>query len=400
MLPSRTVRSVAPALGALSLAAAVVAASPAAASEQDHHAPSLAAHTILSGASLVHRVNGVDQPLSGPDDLVHLGQRMFVAFQNGVGSTGTPAGGNTASTLVEFTPSGRVLAQWDLTGKIDGLGADWSTGMVAATVNEDGNSSLYTLDPAAGRLIHYAYDSLPHGGGTDAISFVNGRLLVSASAPATAGASVPAVYWVTLHRPTSRGGEGVAHTVGLFNDNATASSANETTLGQPVTLKLSDPDSNTVVPSASPRFAGDFMLDSQGDQQQVYVSHPGRPDQQLAVLALNAMVDDTAFATSGRDVLYAVDSTANRVVALSGDVRPGQALVSVTPDSGVNYLGQLDLGTGAVSRVTVSGETVQPKGLLFLGSPNGSGNPGDGQHADDTGRDGPHTAPAKNDANS
>lgn len=380
-MSSRTVRSLAPALGAVSLVAAVATASPAAAGEQHSPAASLAAHTVLSGKSLTHDVSGKKQSLSGPDDLVHLGQRMFVAFQNGVGSTGTPASnGNPASTLVEFTPAGRVLGQWDLTGKIDGLGADPATGTVAATVNEDGNSSLYTLKPSAGALTHYAYDSLPHGGGTDAISFLHGQMLISASAPtATDG---PAVYSVTLRPPATAGGTGVAHTVGLFTDNATATSANQTTLGKPVTLKLTDPDSNTVVPGAAPRFAGDFMLDSQGDQQQIYVAHPGAPNQHLSVLALSAIVDDTAFATTGHDVLYATDSAADTVDALTGKVSPGQAFVSVTPDTGANSLGRLNLNTGAITPVTVTGQTVHPKGLLFLGAQDGSDNTGDTHDAD------------------
>ncbi len=55
----------------------------------------------------------------------------------------------------------------------------------------------------------------------------------------------------------------------LFPDDATAESANT---GQPTTLALTDPDSNTVVPESSPRFSGDFMVDSQGGLQQIYVS--------------------------------------------------------------------------------------------------------------------------------
>jgi hypothetical protein len=37
----------------------------------------------------------------------------------------------------------------DVTGHADGLVADPSRGGVIETVNEDGNSSLYTVDPAA-----------------------------------------------------------------------------------------------------------------------------------------------------------------------------------------------------------------------------------------------------------
>jgi hypothetical protein len=136
------------------------------------------------------------------------------------------------------------------------------------------------------------------------------------------------------------------------------------------------------VPAAAPRFAGNFLLDSQGDQQQIYVARPGAPDQHLSVLGLSAIVDDTAFATTGRDVLYAADSTADTVDALTGEVRPGQAFVSITPDNGANSLGRLDLNTGTITPVTVTGQAVQPKGLLVLSGRDGSDHPGDSQGAD------------------
>ena len=41
---------------------------------------------------------------------------------------------------------------------------------------------------------------------------------------------------------------------------------------QSVRLALTDPDSNEDVPSYAPRFAGEFMLTSQGDQEQIFVA--------------------------------------------------------------------------------------------------------------------------------
>jgi len=58
-----------------------------------------------------------------------------------------------------------------------------------------------------------------------------------------------------------------------------------------VPLALTDPDSNAVVPAASPRFGGDFMLDSQGDSQQVYVSGATSDDPQLSLLKLSQRVN-------------------------------------------------------------------------------------------------------------
>src|SRR6516162_3041778 len=71
-----------------------------------------------------------------PDDIAYLGGHLYVGFQNNVGSQGEAAGsGNLDSTLVEITPTGSVVKQWDVTGKIDGMGADPATGRVFLTVN-------------------------------------------------------------------------------------------------------------------------------------------------------------------------------------------------------------------------------------------------------------------------
>ena len=96
------------------------------------------------------------EDLTQPDDIVTLGGNLYIGFQNGVGSQGeASASGNLDSTLVEVTRTGSLVKQWDVTGKIDGMGADSATGQVILTVNEDSNSSLYT--ESAGTVTHYTY---------------------------------------------------------------------------------------------------------------------------------------------------------------------------------------------------------------------------------------------------
>ena len=253
-----------------------------------------------------------------------LGGKLYAGFQNGVGSQGEVApSGNLDSTLVEFTSAGSVVKQWDLPGKIDGMGADPATGQVIATVNEDSKSSLYTVSGAT--VTHYTYSPspLPHLGGTDAVAVYKGKILISASAPGTAGkapASAPAVYAVTLNS-----GAKTASAVPFFADNATATGVNA---GQKVTLALTDPDSNIVVPSSSRQFAGDFMLNSQGDQELIFSGVSG---QNLQVLKITKPVDDTAWATSASGTLYTTDSGANTVDAITGSFRPGTAYTAVAP---------------------------------------------------------------------
>jgi hypothetical protein len=148
---------------------------------------------FASGAKIFHRAPKGREAVSNPDDITFLDGHIFVGFQNGVGPQGQASPtGNKNSTVVEFSLRGRAVDQWDVVGKCDGLTADPLTGQVIATVNEDANSSVYLIDPAAGRVVHYRYNKpLPHKGGTDAIEIYRGMVLISASAPGTTGKPAP-----------------------------------------------------------------------------------------------------------------------------------------------------------------------------------------------------------------
>ena len=354
-------------------------ASPAHPAAPKQNFPSYSVKVILKGANLRHKNSktGKNEALSLPDDITQYGGNLYTAFQNGVGPQGQAAtDGNKDSTIVEFTPGGSVVGQWDVTGKVDGLTANPATGDVIATVNEDLHSSLYDVTPG-GTVVHYQYNkALPHNGGTDAISFYKGQMMISASAPGTTGAAAPnakypAVYVVTLNSTTR-----VATVKPYFWDESSAHRAN-VHLGAGVKLALTDPDSNEVVPSVAPRFRNDFMLTSQGDEEQIYSANSGS----LWVLKLPASVDDTAWATSWGGTLYATDNGAGTVNAVDSRLFwPGTAFVAVTPcdENGApatcpgpgfpaNYLATVNLATGALTKVALSGAALQPKGQIFIG---------------------------------
>jgi hypothetical protein len=229
---------------------------------------------------------------------------------------------------------------------------------------------------SGGTVTHYAYTQspLPHMGGTDAISVLNGKILISASAPGTSGkapANAPAVYVVTLNS-----GAKTAAVAPFFAINASAMAVNGTNAGKTVTLALTDPDSNMVVPSSSAKFAGDFMLNSQGDQQLIFSNASG---QNLQVLKISKPVDDSAWATSASGTLYTTDAGADTVDAITGSFKPGTAYTAVAPCNAnsaptvcptppsypANSLGTINLTTGTVGMVTISGP-VTPKGMVFV----------------------------------
>jgi hypothetical protein len=348
--------------------------------------PSLHVTQIASGKNLHHafRPNGKGaahtEALSKPDDITQLGRDIFVTFQNGVGPQGQAStDGNLDSTVVEFSPSGHAVAQWDLAGKCDGLTADPDTGTVVATVNEDLHSSLYTIDPDGGSATHYSYNEpLPHNGGTDAISVYHGQLYISASAPGTTGAAAPnakypAVYVVTLNARAK-----VAHVSPVYYDEAPAYQANGSHAGKTVDLALTDPDSSEVVPWAAPQYGGDFMLDAQGDQELIFDHFTGW-HQHLTALHLPASVDDSAWATERHGALYVTDATNNTVDAVTGRFTEGTMYSSVTPCNAnsapatcpapgfpANYLATVNMKTGALTPVQLTGPALLTEAMIFV----------------------------------
>ena len=347
---------------------------------------------ILSGMALAHSFTPLGssarrtEPLTQPDDITVLGRHVFVAFQNGVGPRGEAStNGNRDSTVVELGLTGRPVSQWDIAGKCDGLTADRSGRRLIATVNEDANSSVYLIRPGAPRahqVRHYSYNKpLPHKGGTDAISVYRGMILISASAPGTTGAAAPQPGYPAVYRVTFDPASHIATVHPLFYDEARATIANvgSQARGRQVALALTDPDSNAAVPSDARRFAGDFMLTSQGDKEQIYVTRAARRSQRLFVLSLSNAVDDTAWVTTSFGRLYATDHDGDTVDMVTGLFRPGDVFAAVTPCDAngapatcpapgfpANYLGALSPWTGHLTRVPLRGPDLQPQGLAFV----------------------------------
>ena len=349
--------------------------------------PSYDVRQILSGQSLHHWYTRAGsgkahrEALTKPDDITMTGGKLFVGFQNGVGPQGQAStDGNRDSTIVEFAPNGTVIGQWDVRGKCDGLTADPYNGQVIATVNEDLNSSLYSIHPWDGQVRHYWYSQpLPHHGGTDAISFYNGQMLISASAPGTTGAAAPNAAYPAVYSVTLDQAKHVAYFRTLFYDESSATAANGPHAGKTVKLALTDPDSSEVVPWFAPMFGGDFMLTSQGDLEQIYVHGAGSRYQHLSVLTLPVSVDDTAWSTSWHGAFYATDNGADTVDVITGSFWPGTAVVAVTPCNAnsapatcpapgfpANYLGQLNMYNGQITPLKLHGASLHPQGLIFV----------------------------------
>jgi hypothetical protein len=327
---------------------------------------------------------------SGPDDICRLDGHLFVGYQNGVGPNGEANGsGGTVSTLVEYNDDGSIATQWNLVGKIDGLGSDAPNHRVIATVNEDSNSSLYTITPSAApsvQVVHYSYSPNPSptsgsgplltGGGTDSITVMpSGAILVSASNPQSLGANpqtitggpLTAAFLVALSAPS--GSTGTASLSPSFLDDSQATIAPADTTS--AALDLSDPDSNSYVPYSSPLYGNHFAQVSQGDHQIVFASDAGLPSapynaSDLTVLNLqekttsgtvSAGIDDVHWADGDGGTLYVVDASGGAggngaIYAISGPFYPGEALATVS-----------EAGAPNSSAVTSDGRTVDTLNL-------------------------------------
>ena len=371
------------------LAASALSAGPASASTAGSH-PGYTARVILSGASLRHTFMAAGSakrhsaPLTLPDDITAAGPYLFTAFQNGVGPQGQAAtDGNRDSTVVEFTAHRPGhCASGTSAASATALTADPARHRVIATVNEDANSSVYTIDPGAtpGRQVrHYDVQRAAAAARAAPTPSRSSTARCWSARPRRAPPALrhhspvtpPCTSWRST-RPPDRGDpagvlrRGAGHRGQLQGRQVGSAWA------------LTDPDSNEVVPADAARFAGDFMLTSQGDKEQIFLRHPARRRPALSVLRLSQSVDDTAWATSHDGRLYATDNGAGTVNVVTGPFTPGSVFVAVTPCDAngapatcpgpgypANYLGSLNPWTGHISRVAMHGAVLNPQGMLF-----------------------------------
>ena len=199
------------------------------------------------------------------------------------------------------------------------------------------------------------------GGGTDDVTVVAGKILISASAPTRKGRA--AAFVARLNSRTA-----VARLSSAFADDARAIDGLS---GDNVKLSLTDPDSNATVPMSAGLYGGDFMLDGQADQQLVFAHGIGSGQPSLTRLLLNyngkrAGVDDVRWAQSAGQTLFVVDSAANKIYSVRGPFSPGDAVAamdSVGTSSFGTQVATLNPGSGELTPFITGLKAA--KGLLF-----------------------------------
>jgi hypothetical protein len=349
-------------------------------------AATVPAHAAAKTAHL-HLFAAAPAGYSNPDDITRLGDLVYAAYQNNAGSDGTPAGSKT--DVVGFDlESGKAKAHYVIPGRVDGLTADPRHHRVIATVNEDLNSTLYTITPGDdGGLKHYTYFPSPAqtgsdgtNGGTDAVSVAkNGTIYVAHSNPDVSlpGAdNAPAVYTLKLEGTT-------AHLTPLFGVNDAATVVNPAP-GAPAStpLGLTDPDSNRWIPG---RDGGTLIQDAQADSKLVFASDlDSKTGPTLRQLNLtNAAVPSGGDATAtpqldditpagGEGTLFVVDQKAGSIYTLDTEGFEHGTLFASQPKPKAGdlpndaALAVVDTKTGVVTHLATDIPLASPKGLLFI----------------------------------
>ena len=290
--------------------------------------------------------------LSAPDSIAVVHDHVFVGYGDGHAPDGSD-GKN--SQVVEFSMDGTVEHIYTVPGHSDGLKLDPITQRLWALQNEDASPNVAIIDPKTRQQKVYQFASTPHGGGYDDIVFRGCKIYISASNPAANPNTGPAVVSVKLR-------DGVVQVESLLMGNAAAV---DVLTGANITLNLQDPDSMTLDP------LGNIVLDSQGDQELIYVTHPGEPNQQALRLPLSFLsgnsampveTDDTAFVTSSQGFILFADKSLNTVFKLTrtGFV-PGSAY---TAADGGPFVGTVDITSGIVTPVVTG--IKNPGGMVYV----------------------------------
>lgn len=323
---------------------------------------------------------------SNPDDITRIGDLVFTAYQNNAGSDGTPAG--SKSDVVGYDlRTGKAEVHYVIPGRVDGLTADPRHHRVIATVNEDLNSSLYTITLGAhGGLKHYTYFPSPAqagsdgtNGGTDSVAVaVDGTMYVahSNSDVSLPGANnAPAVYTVKLQGSTAR-------LTALFGVNDTAAVVDPAPgAAARAPMGLTDPDSNRWVPG---RDGGTLIQDAQADSKLVFASDLDARKPTLRVLNLtNAVIPAGGDATTtpqlddivpagGEGELFVVDQKAGKIYTadVRGFERGTLFAAQPAPKAGdlpnTAALAVVDTRTGVVTHLATDVPLLSPKGLVFV----------------------------------
>ncbi|HEY2678701.1 MAG TPA: hypothetical protein VGI65_17140 [Steroidobacteraceae bacterium] len=301
---------------------------------------------------------------TAPDSVTTGNGSVWVEYGNNADSTG--AGGS--STIVQYSEkTGAIQYQYSIAGSVDGLKIDPTTGLVWALQNQDGNATLSLINPITHTVsgpLRYASPPYIYGTtsarGYDDVAFLGDRVFLSYTNPVNA--TDPILQELDQgHNPT-----GTLTTTDILTAQQTGT--------------LPDTDSLKSTPN------GSLVLTAEGDGPGsgstglfTLIRHPGKPSQTVTNVVVTdgmgnniAGMDDIVFPGAAAGTMYAADTNANIVYAISlTDLDPNAPIASL---GSFHELGLVDLSTGVATPLVTGADLPDatftgPHGLDFIPEP-------------------------------
>jgi len=267
---------------------------------------------------------------SAPDSIIKVGNDTFVEYGNGADSTGASG----SSDVIEYGPYGRIIASYTLAGTVDGLKYNAQNGLVYALQNQDGNSTLTTINPRTGQTSEpFSYAQPSSTRGYDDIVFKGRQIFESYTNPVGNGDAV------IVRLEHGNGPSGSLQTVPILNSDATGLNTVTGQRNQP--LPITDPDSLKVAPN------GDLILTGASDGVIADIHNPGRANQQVRFTQVtdadgNAAsgLDDVIKPSATSGTFQLTNTSGNEVLSFSASrLNPNDYYASV---AGLGGFGQID----------------------------------------------------------
>jgi hypothetical protein len=293
---------------------------------------------------------------SQPDSVTIGDGSVWIEYGNGADSTGASG----SSTIVQYSSSGGVQHTYSISGLVDGLKFNPTTGIVWALQNNDGNATLSLINPtthAVSGTLPYAVTSTARG--YDDVAFLGGKVYLSYTNPVNP--ADPVLQGLNNgDKPT-----GTLTTTSILTASQTG-----------VTSATNEPDIDSL--KSTPN--GELVLTTEGDGpgttdpvgEFTLIAHPGAANQTVTNVPVTngesnvQGIDDVIFPGATSGWLYVAETGANQVdkVWLTG-LDPNTPIIAI---GGLNEVALVNPTTGDVESALLTGLD-SPHGMDFVAAP-------------------------------
>ena len=255
---------------------------------------------------------------SGPDSVAMGAGSVWISYDGGsLSSDGSqPAG---FSTVARYSMAGALQQTFQISGDVDGLKLDPSSGLMWALQNQDANSHITLINPATNTLAPLSYAATSQTQGVDDVVFTANGTFLSTTNPS--GPTDPTLQRVVPG--TSPVQVTTIATAGQTGTNVVTGAAN-------FVPGVVNTDSLKVAPN------GDLVQTTGNRDTLLFIHNAGQPMQSFSYLTLTASgapvtgLDDSLFVTSGSGKIFAAVTNTDQVMEIDySGFTPGTLLASI-----------------------------------------------------------------------